>query len=82
MIGRPDMSLRVLLNGKDGKIGEMPPLGQSLSDNQLAGVLTYIRGSFGNTATPIHPALAKEFRQLYAFRKKPWTDAELQKQPR
>ena len=82
VIGRPDMSLRVLLNGKDGKIGEMPPLGQSLSDNQLAGVLTYIRGSFGNTATPIHPALAKEFRQLYAFRKKPWTDAELQKQPR
>jgi mono/diheme cytochrome c family protein/glucose/arabinose dehydrogenase len=80
--GRADMSLRVLLNGKDGKIGEMPPLGQSLSDSQLAGVLTYIRGSFGNTATPIHPALAKEFRQLYAFRKKPWTDAELQKQPR
>ncbi|MDB5734319.1 MAG: dehydrogenase [Alphaproteobacteria bacterium] len=80
--GRPDMALRVLLNGKDGKIGEMPPLGQSLSDNQLAGVLTYIRGSFGNTATPIHPALAKEFRQLYAFRKKPWTDTELQKQPR
>jgi mono/diheme cytochrome c family protein len=80
--GRPDMPLRVLLNGKDGKIGDMPPLGQSLSDNQLAAVLTYIRGAFGNSATPIHPALAKEFRQLYAFRKKPWTDAELQKQPR
>jgi mono/diheme cytochrome c family protein len=76
------MPLRVLLNGKDGKIGDMPPLGQSLSDNQLAAVLTYIRGAFGNAATPIHPALAKEFRQLYAFRKKPWTDAELQKQPR
>ena len=39
VLGRADMSLRVLLNGKDGKIGEMPPLGQSLSDNQLAGVL-------------------------------------------
>jgi mono/diheme cytochrome c family protein len=82
VLGRPDMALRVLLNGKDGKIGEMPPLGQSLSDDQLAGVLTYVRGSFGNAATPIHPAIAKEFRQLYAFRKKPWTDAELEKQPR
>ena len=76
------MALRVLLNGKDGSIGEMPPLGQSLNDEQLAQVLTYIRGGFGNAAAPISPALAKEFRLLYAFRKKPWTDAELQKQPR
>ncbi len=80
--GRPDMPLRVLLNGKDGSIGEMPPLGQSLSDEQLAQVLTYIRGSFGNSAAPISAEAAKEFRLLYAFRKKPWTDQELQKQPR
>jgi mono/diheme cytochrome c family protein len=80
--GRPDMPLRVLLNGKDGPIGEMPPLGQSLSDEQLAQVLTYIRGSFGNNAAPISAEAAKEFRLLYAFRKKPWTDQELQKQPR
>jgi mono/diheme cytochrome c family protein len=80
--GRPDMTLRVLLNGKDGSIGEMPPLGQSLSDDQLAQVLTYVRGSFGNTAAPIHPDAAKEFRLLYAYRKKPWTDQELQKPPR
>ncbi|MEO8301764.1 MAG: c-type cytochrome, partial [Rhizomicrobium sp.] len=75
---RPDMVLRVLLNGKEGSIGEMPPMGQSLSDDQLAQVLTYIRGGFGNTAAPIRPDLAKEFRQLYTYRKKPWTDKELQ----
>jgi mono/diheme cytochrome c family protein len=80
--GRPDMVLRVLLNGKDGSIGEMPPLGQSLSDAQLAQVLTYIRGSFGNTASPINAELAKEFRLSYAWRKKPWTDQELEKPPR
>ena len=80
--GRPDMPLRVLLNGKDGSIGEMPPLGQSLSDEQLAQVLTYIRGSFGNTAAPINAELAKEYRLSYAFRKKPWTDQELEKPPR
>ncbi len=80
--GRPEMPLRVLLNGKEGSIGEMPPLGQSLSDEQLAQVLTYVRGNFGNTAAPIHPPLVKEFRQLYAYRKKPWTDAELEKPAR
>ena len=76
------MALRVLLNGKDGSIGEMPPLGQSLNDVQLAQVLTYIRGSFGNTASPINAELAKEFRLSYAWRKKPWTDQELEKPPR
>ena len=80
--GRPDMSLRVLLNGKEGSIGEMPPLGQSLSDEQLAQVLTFVRGNWGNTAAPIHPPVAKEYRQLYAFRKKPWTDAEPPEGPR
>ncbi len=78
VIGRPDMPIRVLLNGKEGPIGEMPPLGQSLSDEQLAQVVTYIRGAFGNTAAPVRPILAKEYRQLYTFRKKPWTDQELQ----
>jgi mono/diheme cytochrome c family protein len=80
--GRPDMPLRVLLNGKDGSIGEMPPLGQSLNDEQVAQVLTYVRGSFGNTAAPIRPELVKEFRLSYAYRKKPWTDAELEKPSR
>jgi mono/diheme cytochrome c family protein len=80
--GRPDMPLRVLLNGKDGSIGEMPPLGQSLSDTQVAQVLTYVRGSFGNTASPILPEMVKEFRLLYAYRKKPWTNAELEKPSR
>ena len=82
VVGRPDMPLRVLLNGKDGSIGEMPPLGQSLSDEQLAQVLTFIRGSFGNTAAPINSELAKEYRLSYAWRKKPWTDQELEKPPR
>jgi mono/diheme cytochrome c family protein len=80
--GRPEGVLRVLLNGKDGAIGEMPPIGKSLSDEQLAQVLTYVRGSFGNNASAIHPAVAKEFRQMYAYRTKPWTDQELAKPAR
>jgi mono/diheme cytochrome c family protein len=74
---RPNTVMQVLLNGKEGSVGEMPPMGQSMSDTQLAQVVTYIRGSFGNTAAPVRPALAQEYRQLYAYRKKPWTDKEL-----
>jgi mono/diheme cytochrome c family protein len=75
---RPDIPLRILFNGKDGKIGDMPPLGQSLSDDDLAAVLTYVRGSWGNAASPVPPAYVKEMRQMYAYRQKPWSDAELQ----
>ena len=80
--GRPDMALRVLLNGKDGSIGEMPPLGQSLSDDQLAQVLTYIRGSFGNSAAPDPSRCGQGIPPALRLRKKPWTDQELQKPPR
>ena len=75
---RPDVPLRILFNGKDGNIGDMPPLGQSLSDADLAAVLTYVRGSWGNSGTPVAPAYATEMRQMYAYRKKPWSNAELQ----
>jgi mono/diheme cytochrome c family protein len=72
-----DATVRILVNGKEGAIGAMPPLGQALSDDDLAGVLTYIRGSFGNTSPPIVPALVKETRAAYAHRTTPWTEQEL-----
>ena len=73
----PDVPIRILLNGKEGPVGLMPPVGQGLSDDELASVLTYIRGSFGNTAAPIIPALVKENRLAYAHRTTPWTEPEL-----
>ena len=48
-----------------------------MTDDRLAAVLTYIRGSFGNSATPVQPAEVKETRLMYAYRKMPWTEAEL-----
>ena len=75
--GNPDISIRILMNGKEGPIGLMPPAGQALSDDDVGAVLTYIRGSFGNTATPIIPALVKEIRLAYQHRTTPWTDEEL-----
>jgi len=69
---------RILFNGKEGKIGLMPPLGTVLSDDQVAAVLTYIRREWGQTGSPIDAALVKETRAATSGRTKPWTDAELQ----
>ncbi len=76
--GASDPLIRVLTNGKEGAFGLMPPLGAALSDDELAGVLTYIRRSFGNTAPPVLPVEVKETRQAYSHRETPWTEAELE----
>ena len=75
--GASDPLIRILVNGKEGALGVMPPLGAGLSDDELAGLLTYIRRSFGNTAPPVVPAEVKETRQAYSHRDTPWTEAEL-----
>jgi mono/diheme cytochrome c family protein len=74
----PSALVRILMAGKEGKIGLMPPAGATMSEEELASVLTYIRGSWGNNAAPVAPAEIREWRQMYAARKTPWTDAELQ----
>jgi mono/diheme cytochrome c family protein len=71
-------STRILLAGKEGTIGLMPPLGGSLSDEQIASVLTYIRREWGHTASPVAPDDVREIRGLTKTRTRPWTDPELQ----
>jgi len=39
--------------------------------------LTYIRREWGQTASPVTVAMAKEARAQNAGRTRPWTDAEL-----
>ena len=46
----PSASIRILVGGKEGPIGLMPPLGPALSDEQIAAALTYIRRAWGHTA--------------------------------
>src|SRR5262249_22299353 len=70
--------IRVLLGGKEGPIGLMPPLASSFSDEQVAAALTYIRREWGHTGAPVGPLEVGEVRGLTKDRKKPWTDQELQ----
>jgi len=69
--------VRILLNGKEGTIGLMPPLGQSFTDDQIANVLTYVRRQWGNTAAPVDVPTVKDARTAVSSRTKPWTNAEL-----
>jgi mono/diheme cytochrome c family protein/glucose/arabinose dehydrogenase len=75
----PEVPARILLNGKEGTIGLMPPIGGTLSDEQLASVLTYVRREWGNTGTPVDPSAVTAVRVLTTGRTRPWTDAELMK---
>ncbi|WP_216327283.1 DUF7133 domain-containing protein [Sphingomonas quercus] len=69
--------VRILTHGKEGSIGLMPPAGATMSSEELASILTFIRGSWGNTAPPVSPAEVEEWKAMYASRNTPWTDEEL-----
>ena len=68
--------IRIVLHGKEGEM-LMPPVGGSMTDDQIAAVLTYVRRSWGNTALPITPDDVREIRGATSGRKKAWTEAEL-----
>ena len=57
----------------------MPPLGSALTDEQVAGVLTYVRREWGQTASPVNPAIVAAVRDLTRSRTRPWTHDELMK---
>jgi mono/diheme cytochrome c family protein/glucose/arabinose dehydrogenase len=78
-LGPPSVPVRVLMNGKEGAVGLMPPLGAGLTDQQIAAVLTYIRREWGQTGSPVDSALVAQIRPLTAARTRPWNDDELAK---
>ena len=67
-----ERAIRVLLEGLQGPItvngqtfnGVMPNF--SLSDKEIASVLSYVRSNFGNAGTPVTPADVQRVRTLLA----------------
>jgi mono/diheme cytochrome c family protein len=76
-LGPTDVPARILLNGKEGPIGLMPPVGQVFTDAQIAAVLTYIRREWGQTGSAVDEATVKSVRAATAGRARPWTNEEL-----
>ncbi len=83
--GDPGIPIRVVLHGLRGEIvvegerymNQMPPLGLRLDDAKAAGILTYVRASWGNVAPPVTAAEVAAVREATSGRTKPFTPDEL-----
>jgi mono/diheme cytochrome c family protein len=60
-------------------LGIMAPLEAALDDEKLAGVMTYVRNSFGNKAAVVIPEDAKKYRELFKDIKTAVPRADLEK---
>lgn len=84
VLGKPDALVRIITHGLGGPIKvsgrtwdlTMPPLPQ-LSDEEVAGVLTYVRREWEHTASPVDAKLVHDTRALDAGRTNGWTADEL-----
>ena len=87
--GPDDRIIRIVLNGLSGPVtvkntsynNSMPAFGPQLRDEQIAGVLTYVRSEWGNNAPAVSPDKVKEIRAAVAARTGPWSPQELLKLP-
>ena len=87
--GKPDRIIKVVLHGLQGPINvngqpfvsaapiPMPPFG-ALSDQQVADVVTFVRKSFGNNATPVTPNEVRAVREATQARKTPWSASDFE----
>jgi len=83
----PNRMIRIVLNGLQGPItvsgaefnNQMLPWRDQLTDEDIAGVLTFVRGNkeWGNTASPVLPEQVKKIREATKDRGSNWSPAEL-----
>ena len=88
-LGEPNRLIKLTLNGLQGPITvkekeypgyvQMTGFGGMLNDEELASVLTYVRNSFGNKASPIKPAQVKKVRAATKGKEGTYTPEELLK---
>jgi mono/diheme cytochrome c family protein/glucose/arabinose dehydrogenase len=78
--GNPEMLVRIVLNGKEGTAGfpgAMPPIGGTFTDEQIAGVLSYVRNSWGLQYGGVSQSTVAKVRGEVGPRLNAWTNAEL-----
>ncbi|HEX7020015.1 MAG TPA: cytochrome c [Gemmatimonadaceae bacterium] len=85
----PAVPIRVLLHGLSGPVtvkgtqfnGLMPQYGTGIemSDQEIADVLTYVRSSFGNSASAVTPEMVATQRAATKDQKNSMTEADLKK---
>jgi len=85
--GKAEIPIRVVLHGLQGEItvagstynSVMLPYGGTgeMNDAEVAAVLTYVRSSFGNSASAVTADEVAAVRAATSSRTTPWTAAEL-----
>lgn len=86
MTGKPEVPIAIVLHGMQGEIvvngktynGVMAAWGESMTDADIAAVVTHERSSWGNSASAVTAEQVKVVRAQYASRTTPWTVADLQ----
>ncbi|NLR60330.1 c-type cytochrome [Chitinophaga polysaccharea] len=88
--GSDERLIKLVMKGIMGPItvnnktypGQVPmtPFGSLLKDEEIAAVLTYVRNSFGNTATAISPEKVKQVRKAIEHKKDFYSPGELLKE--
>jgi mono/diheme cytochrome c family protein len=86
VLGDPARPIRIITQGLSGPIEvngskyelEMPGL-PIFDDQQIAGILTYIRREWEHTGSAVDPAFVTGVRATIKDHVKPWTAGELQK---
>jgi len=86
-LGDPDRAIKIVLMGLQGPVEvngrtwnlEMPPQGAALTDDQIAGILTYVRSSWGNKAGAVTVDRVKTVRASLGSRADHWTAPEILK---
>ena len=63
----PQNAVNALLGGNKSKNNKPthPPMGQNMSDAEMASVITYTRKSFGNKGSSVQPAEVKRNRKQW-----------------
>ncbi len=75
VLGSEDPLIRIALQGLKGQL-VMPGMG-GLDDQQLSGILTYLRRAWGHSAAPVAADTVARVRAASEERKTPWTREEL-----
>lgn len=84
VLGKPDILARIIMHGLAGPVKvsgrsfnlAMPPLPQ-LTDEDVAGVMTYIRREWEHTASPVDVKAVNAIREQNKGRMAMWTEEEL-----
>lgn len=87
--GSPERMIKVVLKGIMGEMevagkvypGQVPmtPYEGMLDDTEVAGVITYVRNSFGNNASAVTPEMVKQIREEIKDMQGFWNASELLK---